>query len=149
MPPDLVSIKLLYFSKTMESSDRSVEKKLKQKLVTETDKFLNENNIMQDKDKYKQLIRNLSELIEYNEVQFPSYHQIIINQHYEHLGNDLSLILYFLIRGDESMNHSKESDDKDKIRLQSIILFKNLQTTGIMGNIEMQCKILEHLIKKT
>lgn len=47
------------------------------------------------------------------------------------------------------MNHSKESDDKDKIRLQSIILFKNLQTTGVMGNIEMQCKILDHLIKCT
>lgn len=47
------------------------------------------------------------------------------------------------------MNHSKESDDKDKIRLQSIILFKNLQTTGVMGNIEMQCKILDHLIRRT
>jgi hypothetical protein len=47
------------------------------------------------------------------------------------------------------MNHSKESDDKDKIRLQCSILFKNLQATGIMGNLEMQCKILDHLIKKT
>ena len=63
----------------MESSDRNVKKKLKQKLDAETDKFLNDNNIMQEKDKYKQLIRNLSELIEHNEVQFPSYHQIIIN----------------------------------------------------------------------
>jgi hypothetical protein len=108
---------------------------------------LNQNNITSSsKDKFKQLIRNLSELIEHNEVQFPSYHQIIINKQYEHLGNDLSLVLYYLIRGDESMNHSKESDDKDKIRLQSIILFKNLQSTGIMGNIEMQCKILDHLI---
>jgi hypothetical protein len=88
---------------------------------------LNQNNITSSsKDKFKQLIRNLSELIEHNEVQFPSYHQIIINKQYEHLGNDLSLVLYYLIRGDESMNHSKESDDKDKIRLQSIILFKNL-----------------------
>jgi len=47
------------------------------------------------------------------------------------------------------MNHSKQSDDKDKIRLQSIILFKNLQTTGLMGNIAMQCRIIEHLIRRT
>ena len=112
-------IKVLYFSKTMEGNDvRNNQKLLKQKLNDETEKFLSQNNIaLINKDKFKQLIRNLSELIEHNEVQFPSYHQIIINKQYEHLGNDLSLVLYYLIRGDESMNHSKESVDKDKIRL--------------------------------
>ena len=63
-------IKVLYFSKTMEGSDvRNNQKLLKQKLNDETERFLSQNNIaLINKDKFKQLIRNLSELIEHNEV---------------------------------------------------------------------------------
>jgi len=93
-------------------------------------------------------MRNLSELIEQKEVQFPSFFQVVRNKQHEHIGNDLSVILFYLIRGDECINNSKESDDKDKMRLQCIILYKNLQTTGVMGNIGLQCKILHHLINK-
>jgi hypothetical protein len=52
-----------------------------------------------------------------------------------------------LIRGDECNNHSKDSDDKDKVRLQCIILYKNLQNAGVMGNIVIQRKILQHIIQ--
>lgn len=63
-------IKVLYFSKTMEGNDvRNNQKLLKQKLNDETERFLSQNNIaLINKDKFKQLIRNLSELIEHNEV---------------------------------------------------------------------------------
>lgn len=88
------------------------------------------------------------ELLEQPEVMFPSFYQIVRNKQHEHIGNDLGVILFYLIRGDECNNHSKESDDKDKMRLQCIILYKNLQTTGLMGNIAMQCKILKHIIKR-
>lgn len=70
------------------------------------------------------------------------------NKHYQHIGNDISVFLFYLIRGDECNNHSKESDDKDKVRLQCIILYKNLQNAGVMGNIVMQRKILQHIVEQ-
>jgi hypothetical protein len=132
--PQEHQVKVLFFMKTLESSDQKMLKKLKLRLENETDSFFLQNQIA-EKDKYRQLIRNFVELIEQNEVQFPSYHQIIRNKQHEHLGNDLSLILFYLIRGNECHNHTKETDDKDKMRLQCIILYKNLQQTEVMGNI--------------
>lgn len=62
-------IKVLYFSKNFEGNDSKTNKKLALTLAEETETFLNKNAISQvNRDKYKQLIRNLSELIEHNEV---------------------------------------------------------------------------------
>lgn len=62
-------IKVLYFSKNFEGNDSKMNKKLALTLAEETETFLNKNAISQvNRDKYKQLIRNLSELIEHNEV---------------------------------------------------------------------------------
>jgi len=49
--------------KTLESSDQKMLKKLKLRLETETENFFLQNQII-EKDKYRQLIRNFSELIE-------------------------------------------------------------------------------------
>jgi|LauGreDrversion4_2_1035121.scaffolds.fasta_scaffold60806_4 hypothetical protein len=56
-------IKVLFFMKTLESSDQKMLKKLKLRLETETENFFLQNQII-EKDKYRQLIRNFSELIE-------------------------------------------------------------------------------------
>ena len=141
------TMKVLLFIKIQERDNAKWKKMLKQRLEVETDQFISLNSV-DEKDKFKQLLRNLTELVEQPEVQFPSFYQIVRNKQHEHIGNDLSVILFYLIRGDECNNHSKESDDKDKMRLQCIILYKNLQTTGVMGNIAMQCKILSHIIER-
>ena len=143
----LQQIKVLAFWRTKESSDDKWRRKLKKRLENETEMFL-DSHIIPERPKFKQLLRNLKELIEQEEVQFPSFYQIVRNKEHQHIGNDLSVILFYLIRGDECTNHTKESDDKDKMRLQCIILYKNLQTTGVMGNIQIQCDILNHLIKR-
>lgn len=71
--PQEHQIKVLFFMKTLESCDQKMLKKLKLRLENETDSFFVQNQIV-EKDKYRQLIRNFVELIEQNEVQFPSYH---------------------------------------------------------------------------
>jgi hypothetical protein len=60
-------IKVLFFLKTMESGDQKMLKKLKLRLNTETDTFFQQNHIV-ERDKFRQLIRNLTDLIEQNEV---------------------------------------------------------------------------------
>jgi len=106
----------MMFLKTQETNDKTWRRNLKKCLEQETEKFMVRHSI-QEKDKFRQLIRNLTELVEQPDVQFPSFYQIVRNKQHEHIGNDLSVILFYLIRGDECINHSKDTDDKDKMRL--------------------------------
>ena len=125
-------IKYLLFTNLKASTVYQSQKYLKQILEKETDYFLTKYNLT-DKPKIKQLMRNITELIQQEEVQFPSIHQIIRNKNHE-LGNDLSVILFYLIRGDECLSQGRDSADKDKMRLQCLILYKNLQQTNLISN---------------
>ena len=118
-------MKYLLFSNLKACTVYQGQKYLKQILDQETDRFLNKHELS-EKPKLKQLMRNITELIQQEEVQFPSIHQIIRNKNHE-LGNDLSVILFYLIRGDECLSQGRDSSDKDKMRLQCLILYKNLQ----------------------
>ncbi|CDW80527.1 UNKNOWN [Stylonychia lemnae] len=140
-------IKFLFFAKAKENNSMQQQKYLKQLLEKETDEFIGKHQI-QDRMKFRQMLRNIQELISQDEVQFPSIHQIIRNKKHD-FPNDLSVILFFLIRGDECLSQGRDGSDKDKMRLQCMILYKNLQQIGFIGNTRMQCKVIKHLIKKT
>ena len=70
-------------------------------------------------------MRNLSELMVLEEVQFPSLQQVTMDKQND-LGNDLSVLLLTLIRADECSSHSREGADKDRMRIQCMLIYRNL-----------------------
>ena len=60
-------IKVLMFIKIKEKNEGKWAKNLKKRLDKESEKFMNEHNVV-EKDKFKQLLRNLTELAESPEV---------------------------------------------------------------------------------
>lgn len=81
-------------------------------------------------------------------MQFPSIHAIITSKMQQtELNDGLAVILFYMIRHDEFQTTYKKQDNKDQMRVQCLILFKNLKQTDLLNNPEMQIKVLEHLRK--
>lgn len=119
--------KYIVFYRVKETLTNKAFHYLQQLLDQETDKFLEKMEIPQGEvgSRYKQLVRNLSELMVLEEVQFPSLQQVAKEKQSE-LGSDLSVLLLTLIRSDECNSHSREGADKDRMRIQCMIIYRNL-----------------------